>query len=117
MKKILFLTPTLPFPPHSGGVIKSNKVVSFLSAQYDVAVACLLKNDDHKHITEFHQKYKLHDFISLELNVARNGKNFLLSGLTFNSFLNIFKYVIPGVILISNCSGIQTEFFPDFFFG
>ncbi len=81
MKKILFLTPTLPFPPHSGGVIKSNKVVHFLCEQYDVAVACLLKNDDTKHVVAFKQKYKLHDFISLELNIARNAKNLILSNL------------------------------------
>ena len=104
MKKILFLTPTLPFPPHSGGVIKSNKVVSFLSEQYDVAVACLLKNDDYKQVAEFQQKYKLHDFISLELNVARNSKNFFISnlqGIPLNLYRNksaAFKNKINKII-------------------
>jgi len=80
-KKTLFLTPTLPFPPHSGGVIKSNKLVDFLSDEYNLSVACLLKNDDNKHVAEFQQKYKLDDFISLELNIPRTAKNFFLSNL------------------------------------
>lgn len=97
MKKILFLTPTLPFPPHSGGVIKSNKLVEYLCAQYQLSVACLLKNDDDKHVEEFQKKYKLLDFISLELNIHRTTKNFILSnlqGIPLNLFRNksaIFK--------------------------
>ena len=102
-KKILFLTPTLPFPPHSGGVIKSNKLVEFLSNNYDLSVACLLKNDDSKHVKEFQQKYKLHDFISLELNIERNAKNLILSnlqGIPLNLYRNkstIFKQLIDKV--------------------
>jgi len=102
-KKILFLTPTLPFPPHSGGVIKSNKLVEFLSNNYDLSVACLLKNDDSKHVKEFQQKYKLHDFISLELNIERNAKNLILSnlqGIPLNLYRNkstIFKQMIDKV--------------------
>jgi glycosyltransferase involved in cell wall biosynthesis len=103
MKKILLLTPTLPFPPHSGGVIKSNKLVEFLSNNYDLSVACLLKNDDTKHVDEFKQKYKLHDFISLELNIERNAKNLILSnlqGIPLNLYRNksaIFKEMIDKV--------------------
>lgn len=81
MKKILFLTPTLPFPAVSGGVIKSNKVIHFLSDKYDLSIACLLKNDDAEHIVAFLKTIPLTDFISLELNIPRTAKNLILSSL------------------------------------
>ncbi len=63
MNKILFLTPTLPYPPVSGGVIKSNKVVHFLSEEYELSVACLLKNEDAQHVTEFLTTIKLSNLL------------------------------------------------------
>jgi len=45
-KKLLFLTPQLPYPPVSGGVIKSWKLIEFLSEKYEVYLACFLKNND-----------------------------------------------------------------------
>lgn len=91
MKKILFLTPTLPYPPVSGGVIKSNKLVEFLSPRYALSVACFLKNEDVAYKAEFEQKTPLQNFIALELNVRRSAKNFILSnlqGIPLNLFRN-----------------------------
>lgn len=126
-KKILFLTPTLPFPPHSGGVIKSNKVVQYLSEQYDIAVACLLKNDDKNHVAEFKQKYKLHDFISLELNIERNAKNLILSnlqGIPLNLYRNksaVFKQMINEVAnkydVIFCDHYVMFQYIPNYFKG
>lgn len=81
MKKILFLTPTLPYPPVSGGVIKSFKVVQYLSTQYELTVACLLKNEDPQYVDEFLTVVNLSDFIAEECNTPRTAKNFLLSNL------------------------------------
>mgnify|MGYP000358453161 FL=1 len=81
MNKILFLTPTLPYPPVSGGVIKSNKVVHFLSEQYELSVACLLKNEDAQHVTEFLTTIKLSNFISEASDIPRTAKNLILSNL------------------------------------
>ena len=91
MKKILFITPTLPYPPVSGGVIKSNKVVHFLSEKYNLSVACLLKNDDIQHKDEFLSVVKLSDFISQELDIPRTAKNLILSniqGIPLNLYRN-----------------------------
>ena len=91
MKKILFITPTLPYPPVSGGVIKSNKVVHFLSEKYNLSIACLLKNDDIQHKDEFLTTLKLSDFISQELDIPRTAKNLILSniqGIPLNLFRN-----------------------------
>lgn len=91
MKKILFITPTLPYPPVSGGVIKSNKVVHFLSEKYNLSIACLLKNDDTQHKDEFLAEIKLYDFISQELDIPRTAKNLILSniqGIPLNLYRN-----------------------------
>jgi glycosyltransferase involved in cell wall biosynthesis len=104
MKKILFLTPTLPYPPVSGGVIKSNKVVHFLSERYELTVACLLKNEDTQHSAAFQTTVQLSNFISEELNVPRTAKNLILSnlqGIPLNLFRNksaAFKQKVNAVI-------------------
>ena len=104
MKKILFLTPTLPYPPVSGGVIKSNKVVHFLSERYELTVACLLKNEDTQHRAAFQTTVQLSNFISEELNVPRTAKNLVLSnlqGIPLNLFRNksaAFKQKVNAVI-------------------
>ncbi len=104
MKKILFLTPTLPYPPVSGGVIKSNKVVHFLSERYELSIACLLKNEDTQHRAAFQTTVQLSNFISEELNVPRTAKNLILSnlqGIPLNLFRNksaAFKQKVNAVI-------------------
>lgn len=104
MKKVLLLTPTLPFPPHSGGVIKTNKVAHFLSEKYDLSIACFLKNDDVTYQNEFLQNIKLVDFFSLQLDIPRNAKNFILSnlqGIPLNLYRNksaVFQEKINSII-------------------
>ncbi|HUM50904.1 MAG TPA: glycosyltransferase family 4 protein [Chitinophagales bacterium] len=91
MKKILLLTPTLPFPPHSGGVIKTNKVAHFLSEKYELSIACFLKNDDAIYVDEFLENIDLNYFISETLDIPRTAKNFILSnlqGIPLNLFRN-----------------------------
>ncbi|MDB5227734.1 MAG: glycosyl transferase [Bacteroidota bacterium] len=106
-KKILFLTPTLPYPPVSGGVIKSNKVVNFLSEHYDLSIACILKNDDAKHVGEFLKTIRLSHFISQELHIARSAKNLVLSALQGIS-LNLFRN--KSSILKNKIKGIANEY-------
>ena len=43
MPSILFLTPELPYPPFSGGRIKSWQLVEFLGARYQLGLACALE--------------------------------------------------------------------------
>ena len=51
--KILFLTTQLPYPPTSGGTVKSWNYVMHLARNYSLSVACLLKDDDEKYEKEF----------------------------------------------------------------
>lgn len=94
MKKILVLTPTLPYPPVSGGVIKSNKVIQFLLEHYSVSVACFLKNEDPLYLQEFKAIFPLQNFIAEELNVTRNAINLIKSnilGIPLNLYRNKSK--------------------------
>jgi len=90
MKKIVFLTPTLPFPPVSGGVIKSYKVVQFLSTQYEVTVACLLKNEDEQHVDSFLKTVNINPIITATCNIPRTAKNLIVSNLQ-NIPLNLYR--------------------------
>jgi glycosyltransferase involved in cell wall biosynthesis len=89
-KKILFLSPQLPFPPVSGGVIKSWRLVEFLCHRYDLSVATLLKNDDADHVEEFLGKVNLRDSYFLQVNVPRTALNLVKSNLLFIP-LNLYR--------------------------
>ncbi len=89
-KKILFLTPQLPYPPVSGGVIKSWRLVEFLSREYDLSVAALLKNDDHKHVDEFLNKVTLKDTFFESIDIPRTALNLIKSNLLLIP-LNLYR--------------------------
>ncbi|MFT5972464.1 MAG: glycosyltransferase involved in cell wall biosynthesis [Cryomorphaceae bacterium] len=88
---LLFITTQLPYPPKSGGVIKSFRLIEHWSKSHDVTVACLLKGDDNKHLEEFTNKVNLKKLITEEFNVKRSGLNLIISylkGMTLNIFRN-----------------------------
>lgn len=90
MLKILFITPQLPFPPHSGGTIKSYKLVEYFSSTYELSVATLIKGDDVNYIDEFKKKIKVLKIICDEINVPRSSISFLKSILLFIP-LNVYR--------------------------
>jgi polysaccharide biosynthesis protein PslH len=79
MKKILFLTPQLPYPPISGGTIKTYKMLEFLAGKYEITLACLLKNDDEKKLKEYQLHSGIKNIISEPLQVERNAMNLIRS--------------------------------------
>ena len=89
-KKLLFLTPQLPYPPVSGGVIKSWKLIEFLHLKYDVYLACFLKNNDEEHIVEFEQKVTLFGKTYYPLNIPRTPLNLVKSNL-MGMPLNLYR--------------------------
>jgi glycosyltransferase involved in cell wall biosynthesis len=89
-KKILFLSPQLPYPPVSGGVIKSWRLVEFLCRHYELSVATLLKNDDVDYVNEFLQKVALKDSFFLPVHIPRTALNLVKSNLLFMP-LNLYR--------------------------
>lgn len=90
MKKILFLTPQLPFPPLSGGTIKSWKLIEFLTKNYDTSLACFLKDNDNKYFSEFLEKVHLKKVYCQPLSVPRNIAN-LFKSYFYNIPLSIYR--------------------------
>jgi len=84
--KILFITPQLPYPPISGGVIKSWKMVEFLSKHFDLVLGCFLKGEDDRYLEDFINKLDLKFFFYESLNKERNISNYIKSILSNKPF-------------------------------
>ena len=78
MKTMLFLSSELPYPPHSGGRIKSFRLVDYLAKHYQLSVSCILKGNDSDYKDEFLQKFT-GEFYAEHVNVERNAKNLMIS--------------------------------------
>lgn len=89
-RKILFITHQLPYPPISGGVIKSWKLLKFLSNKYEVGLASLLKVEDKKSEETIQSKLSLTDYYSEYLSIPRTYFT-ILKGLLFNSTINFYR--------------------------
>jgi glycosyltransferase involved in cell wall biosynthesis len=72
MKKLLFVTPELPFPPQSGGKVKSLKLLHALAERYEVMLACPLKGEDAKHVDAFHAVSPCFAHLHERLDVPRS---------------------------------------------
>ena len=75
MKKLLFITPELPFPAQSGGKVKSMKLLEALAEKYVVTLACPLKLDDADHLEDFYQESPCKDHIHQPVAVGRTAGN------------------------------------------
>lgn len=89
-KKILFITTQLPYPPVSGGVIKSWRMVQHLSKKNDLYAAFFLKDNDPENLKSFLDKVNLKGYYTENSDIPRNIKNLLLSLLMFIP-LNLFR--------------------------
>lgn len=79
MIRLLFLTHQLPYPPISGGVIKSLKLVNYLTARYEMKIISLQKENDEKFVQEFRTKISPAKFYSVPINVPRSVANYMRS--------------------------------------
>lgn len=76
--KLLFLTPQLPYPPKSGGVIKSYHLLQHAAQHYELTLACLLKGDDDAVELQQHMP-ELKMLCSEKVDIPRTGLNFIRS--------------------------------------
>lgn len=89
-RSILFISTQLPFPPKSGGTIKSWNYLKDLSNRYEMGLACLLKEDDIEEVEAFKKSIQLNDFIYQELKVSRSPLTLIKSYL-LSSSLNLYR--------------------------
>ncbi|MBI4008800.1 hypothetical protein HY357_01055, partial [Candidatus Roizmanbacteria bacterium] len=55
--KILMLTPYLPYPPASGGQIRTLNLLKYLSKNNEITLIALYKNDEEKSYAQYLQSY------------------------------------------------------------
>jgi glycosyltransferase involved in cell wall biosynthesis len=79
MKRLLFITPELPYPPQSGGKVKSLKLIQSLSERYKVTLACPLKLDDADHLAAFANASPCVQHLHAPIDIPRNARNLVLS--------------------------------------
>ena len=90
MKKLLFLTPELPFPPQSGGKIKTLKLLQSLAERYEVTLACPLKGEDGEHVAAFHAVSPCRAHLHAPLTVPRSARS-LASSYLAGRPLNVYR--------------------------
>jgi len=88
--QFVFLSTQLPFPPKSGGLIKSWRLLKHLSFYHDIHVVCCLKGDDNKHLESFKSSMKLASCTAVEIQMERTPLNLVRSYLLADS-LNVFR--------------------------
>ncbi len=89
-KSILFLTTQLPYPPNSGGTVKSWNYVKHLSKSNTLIVGSLLKDEDQKHEKAFLENIELLEYFSEPVNIPRSPLNLTRSYFT-SPCLNVFR--------------------------
>ena len=89
-RKLVFLTTQLPFPPNSGGTIKSYRLIEFFAQHFDLVLCTLLKNDDVEHLEQFRNQFSGIKIISHKQQTDRSALNYLKSFFA-NKTLNEYR--------------------------
>lgn len=87
MKKLLFITPELPYPMQSGGKVKSMKLLHALAERYEVTYVSPLKLEDSLHVERFTAVSPCANHLFAEVDVPRSARNLLgsyLQGIPLN---------------------------------
>jgi len=87
--KILMLTPYLPFPPSSGGQIRSYNLIKLLSKKHEITLFALIKNDQEKKFVTELEKYCTKVYVSKRSRSPWTLRNILLTGFGPYPFLVI----------------------------
>ena len=77
MKKLLFITPELPYPPHSGGKVKSLKLLDALAQRYAVTLVSPLKKHDHRYSPDFEKRSPCARHVHRRIDVPRTPRALL----------------------------------------
>ena len=89
--KLLFICTTLPFPPNSGGKVKSYHMFKYLYSKYKITVATLLYQEDIELVDGFKAEFPVEDFIFEPIDCPRTTLNLIISYLQ-NKTLNEYRH-------------------------
>ena len=113
--KLLFLTPELPYPPHSGGKLKSLKLLDSLAERYDITLLSPLKVADAQHQAEFEALSPCTQHLHRAVDVPRSAGNLLRSYLVGQP-LNVLRSYHPQLAReVKRLAGKHDVIFVDHF--
>lgn len=108
---ILFLTPQLPYPPQSGGVIKSYHLLTHLLKKHQLVLGCLLKNGETVDALQQHLPHL--SIIARPVNIPRSGVNWLkslIAGVPLTIYRNIDdEFGAKVLVAAKNCEVIFVD--------
>ncbi len=79
-KRVLLLTSNLPYPPISGGLIKTYKLIQHLQHQYELSMLCILKDEDStENVEKFEKLCNFKELLLFKYDKKRTIYNFLKS--------------------------------------
>lgn len=84
--KVLMLTPYLPFPPSSGGQIRSYNLIKQLYKKHDITLFCYIRDDRERRFVPELEKY-CKKVVVFKRRKAWNPINIFLAGITPYPFL------------------------------
>lgn len=97
MKKILFITIHLPFPPNKGAsVFNTYKIIEYLKPLHQLKIVSLLKGDDASYAEAFLQDLSIDEYDFEPLEVPRSAMNMLKSYVD-NTSLNVYRNKSKGL--------------------
>src|SRR5690554_4690585 len=90
-KRILFISTQLPYPPESGGKMKSWHYLLALVNRYQLSLACFLKDEtEEEAAAEFQNHIQLYDFYGEKLHINRNPLS-LIKSYFGHACLNVYR--------------------------
>src|SRR3989344_1468476 len=90
--KILMVTPYLPYPPASGGQIRTFNLLKYLSKKNDIVLVALYKTDHDKKYVSHLQEYCEKVYLCKRSENPWQPKNILKSLFSFQPFLIVRNF-------------------------
>lgn len=90
--RILMVTPYLPYPPASGGQIRTLNLLKYLSRRNDIVLVALYKKESDRRYVSFLTPYCRHIYLCKRAENPWQVKNILKSIFSFKPFLIVRNY-------------------------
>jgi len=100
--KILMLTPYLPYPPASGGQIRTLNLIQYLSKKHDITLISLYKNDQEKKYLSHLQSYCKSVYLCKRPTKPWELKNIFKSIFTDDPFLIVRNFSSEAKTLLKH---------------
>jgi len=99
--KILMVTPYVPYPPSSGGQIRTFNLLKYLSQNNEITLVALYKNDEEKKYESYLKKYCKKIYLCQRPSSPWQFKNVFKTIFSFSPFLVVRNYSSEAKTIIN----------------